>query len=112
MKNFLIFITLIVIAAGLWNDFTNGSLPRIDRIEENEKKAVKAESKSLPSAPYEEIEVKAGDTVLSILASLHGGQLPADLETAMADFQKLNNGVSPDNIRLGARYKFPLYEDE
>ncbi|OCA92537.1 LysM peptidoglycan-binding domain-containing protein [Pseudobacillus wudalianchiensis] len=109
MKNFLIFITLIVIAAGLWNDFTNGSLPRI---EESEKKAVKAESKSLPSAPYEEIEVKAGDTVLSILASLHGGQLPADLETAVSDFQKLNNGVSPDNIRLGERYKFPLYEDE
>ncbi|MEK4028798.1 LysM domain-containing protein [Pseudobacillus sp. FSL P4-0506] len=107
MRNFLLFIAFMIITAGIWNDFTNGSLPHI---EENPKKEANAESNYLPALPYEEREVKTGDTVLSILASLHNGKLPADIETAIADFQELNQGVSPDNIRIGEHYKFPLYQ--
>lgn len=111
MRNFLIFITFVLIAAGIWNDLTNGSLPHTAEIQKAETEA-KAESYDRASAgvPYKEIEVETGDTVLSILTSLHSGRLPANIETAIADFQKLNNGTSPDTIQPGERYKFPLYE--
>lgn len=109
MKNFLIFIAFIIIVAGLWNDLTNGSLPHAEK---QQRKEVKAESKDLPSVPYEEVRVEAGDTVLSVLAALHGGRLPANIETAVADFEELNKGISSDNIRPGEHYKFPLYEEE
>ncbi|GLY09971.1 hypothetical protein [Bacillus badius] len=107
MKNFLIFIACILVAAGLWNDLTNGSLPHI---EEPQQQKVKAERKELPALPYKEMKVEQGDTVLSILADLHRGKLPADIETAIIDFQELNQGISPDSIRTGEQYKFPLYE--
>ncbi|MFK2824376.1 hypothetical protein QYG89_01525 [Bacillus sp. B190/17] len=110
MKNFLLFIAVILIAAGLWNDLTNGSLPHSN---EEQQPKVKAEHTEVPppSLPYEEVEVETGDTVLSILAALHNGRLPADIETAISDFQDLNKGVSPDSIRRGESYKFPLYEE-
>ncbi|KAB7708759.1 hypothetical protein F9802_00995 [Bacillus aerolatus] len=110
MKNFLLFIVFILIAAGLWNDLSNGSLPHAGNSRQQEAKA-KSTELSAPALPYKEMEVGKGDTVLSILAALHGGRLPADIETAIADFQELNGGTAPDSIQIGENYKFPLYEE-
>ncbi|KKB33237.1 hypothetical protein [Bacillus thermotolerans] len=106
MKGFVWVLALLIIAAGLWHDLTNGSLPHAAG---NEGTKIENESPPVHSLPYKKVKVGKGDTVLSILTTLHDGKLPADIETAIADFQELNDGMAPDSIQVGTTYLFPLY---
>ncbi|WP_050615786.1 LysM peptidoglycan-binding domain-containing protein [Bacillus testis] len=82
-------------------DLTKGTLPR--------KSPSSVETKeTMASIPYIEVEVQPGDTLLSIMEDQEG-TLNKPIETIMADFEKLNSGVSPRELQIGKTYKFPAY---
>ncbi|NSL50312.1 LysM peptidoglycan-binding domain-containing protein [Calidifontibacillus erzurumensis] len=58
---------------------------------------------------YIEVEVKAGETVLSIVEKLQGGPLPVSISQLITDFQQLNPNTTPELIQVGKTYKFPVY---
>lgn len=59
--------------------------------------------------PYEEVLVKNGDTLLSIIENREGFPKQVDMKTIVEDFQLLNNGLKPDQIQPGKIYKIPIY---
>lgn len=59
--------------------------------------------------PYEEIVVKRGDTVLSIMER-QGGFPNVPMEQIVQDFIHLNDGLKPEEMIPGNVYKFPIYE--
>jgi hypothetical protein len=68
--------------------------------------------KSQPALPYINMKVKAGDTVLSIVEQSIKGPLPVPLDSVITDFKALNEGTRPEDIQIGKKYKFPLYNKE
>lgn len=94
----LVFIGLVIYSA--YFDLTIGTLPAA---------STPAAAQESPSVlPYKEIEVKPGDTLLSIIER-EEGSLPKSINTIILDFQELNNGHSPHELQIGKTYKFPIY---
>ncbi|WAA10405.1 hypothetical protein [Fervidibacillus albus] len=59
--------------------------------------------------PYQEMIVKRGDTVLSIME--RQGAFPnVSIEQIVQDFIRLNDGLTPEEMKPGNVYKFPVYE--
>ncbi|WP_100331578.1 LysM peptidoglycan-binding domain-containing protein [Bacillus xiapuensis] len=108
MKNFLFFLLVIVIAAGIWNDLTKGSLPHKETLAQRPEQANSTPDRAF-AQPYETLQMKRGDTVLSILEELHTQGLPVTIQRAVKDFQQLNGGVAPEDVQPGQTYKFPVY---
>ncbi|CAG9619324.1 hypothetical protein [Sutcliffiella rhizosphaerae] len=59
--------------------------------------------------PYLEVEVMAGDTVLTIAEKIANKPIPVSIQQLIEDFQTLNEGISPEKIQIGKIYKFPVY---
>ncbi|WP_088041744.1 hypothetical protein [Bacillus sp. EAC] len=72
-------------------------------------KSDKASKNSLPN--FEEIQVKAGDTVLGIIEELNP-DYNQPISQITKDFSKLNNGLSATKIQSGKSYKFPIYSSQ
>ncbi len=47
--------------------------------------------------------------MLSILEARQQGALPVAIEQVVKDFERLNNGVKPEQIQIGESYNFPIY---
>ena len=58
---------------------------------------------------YKTIEVKTGDTVLSITEAINKKKIPS-IEKVIDDFKQLNKNTPATKIQLGKSYKFPLYQ--
>jgi hypothetical protein len=58
---------------------------------------------------YIEVEVKAGDTVLTIAEKITNKPIPVSITQLIEDFQALNEGTTPEKIQIGKIYKFPVY---
>ena len=96
----LLFIVLIIYS--VYFDLTIGTLPAA---------STPATAQEAPSeSPYKEIEVKPGDTLLSIIER-EEGRLPKPINTIILDFQELNDGHSPHELQIGKTYKFPIYAE-
>lgn len=54
------------------------------------------------------IEVKTGDTVLSVTEAINKKKVPS-IEKVIDDFKQLNKNTSATKIQIGKSYKFPLY---
>lgn len=94
----LVFIGLVLYSA--YFDLTVGTLPEA---------STPVTAQEAPSElPYKEIEVKPGDTLLSIIER-EEGSLPKPIHTIIMDFQELNDGHSPHELQIGKTYKFPIY---
>ncbi|MCM3761465.1 hypothetical protein M3212_11790 [Alkalihalobacillus oceani] len=63
----------------------------------------------LAQAPYQEVIVEPGHTVLSIVEHLHEGPIPASIQEIVYDFKELNQGLEPEDMQIGKVYRFPLY---
>ncbi|WP_417899572.1 hypothetical protein ABN702_04480 [Bacillus haimaensis] len=67
------------------------------------------ETESDSNTTYIEVEVKAGDTVLTVAERIANKPIPVSITQLVEDFQILNEGMAPEKIQVGKIYKFPLY---
>ncbi|NLP50967.1 hypothetical protein [Bacillus sp. RO1] len=58
---------------------------------------------------YIEVEIKAGDTVLTVAEKIANKPIPVSITQLVEDFQNLNDGITPEKIQIGKTYKFPVY---
>lgn len=58
---------------------------------------------------YIEVEVKAGDTVLTIAERISNKPIPVSITQLVEDFEQINEGITPEKIQIGKIYKFPVY---
>lgn len=98
----------------IYYDLSNGTIPIA-----NEQQATpvmttpslteEPEMESDSNATYIEVEVKAGDTVLTVAERIANKPIPVSITQLVEDFQVLNEGMKPEKIQVGRTYKFPLY---
>ncbi|MFD2679975.1 hypothetical protein [Bacillus seohaeanensis] len=117
MKRLVIFISIIILLYSVYYDLSTGTLEMI-----TPKQSVTAASETVAEVdstpekqedtqiPYKVMEVKPGDTVLSMVEDLTDGTLPVTIEQVISDFETLNKKRSPHEIQIGQRYKIPLYK--
>lgn len=103
MKRFVLAILSVLIVYVIYYDFTKGTLPT-ESIERN----------SVPVAtttniPFFEVEVKPGETVLTIVEKKLDKPIPVSITRVISDFEQLNDGEKPEEIRIGYQYRFPDY---
>lgn len=105
-------LLLLVLGYVLYYDMTIGTLPLLhtySKVKETSAKASKNDQKeNISGAKYKIIEVKTGDTVLSITEEINKKKIPS-IEKVVTDFKKLNQSESPAKLQIGKKYKFPLY---
>ncbi|MBD3107637.1 hypothetical protein IEO70_04595 [Bacillus sp. AGMB 02131] len=100
MKKIFALLLVGLIIYSVYFDLTTGTLPAASV------PATAEEAK--PELPYNEIEVKPGDTLLSIIER-EEGSLPKPIDKIILDFQKLNDGQSPHEMQIEKTYKIPDY---
>lgn len=102
MKKMMSLFILGLIVYTIYTDLTAGALHKLTPL-------ASPTITSQEMIPYEAIEIKQGETVLTALEKLNG-TLPVSIETALQDFQQLNPGVDPMVIKADHVYKFPIYK--
>ncbi|MEI2665472.1 hypothetical protein [Rossellomorea sp. LJF3] len=122
MKRMAIFFGIIILLYSVYYDLNKGTLRLLY------KEATVASSEPLvngnqgeppqepvqrgegpSSLPYVEMEVKPGDTVLSLVEELLDGSIPVSIDQVISDFEELND-VPPAKIQIGKTYKIPNYQ--
>ncbi|RFU65722.1 LysM peptidoglycan-binding domain-containing protein [Peribacillus glennii] len=108
MKRLLLFLTACFFGFIVYFDLTTGTLPAmgivaVEKAKEYPRQTIKE------VLPYKQITVKPGDTLLTIVER-EEGSLQVAIETVVADFQKLNKGLRPQDMQIGETYKIPVYE--
>ena len=109
MKKIYVLIGVFVIAVSfyaIYFDLKHGTLP-VTSAQTMES----TQDKTIDGLKYFELEVHAGDTLLSIIEQ-NEGTFSKPIHTIVLDFQKLNNGISPYELQIGKTYKFPTYKEE
>jgi hypothetical protein len=100
-----LFLTLlsVLILYVIYHDFTKGTL----QIETNENNSVPVSTTS--NIPFFVVEVKPGETVLTIVEKNLDKQIPVSITRVISDFEQLNDGEKPEKILIGKQYRFPDY---
>jgi hypothetical protein len=122
MKRMFIFLGIIILLYSVYYDLNKGTLHLLTKnhstavtAQPQTVKMEKIESVSIPDASesrqtYIEMEIKPGDTVLSLVEDSMQGSLPVSIEQVVTDFEDLNN-TAAGKIQIGKTYKIPLYND-
>lgn len=103
MKRLIGIIVLMIGIYATYYDLTEGTLPK----NENEP----ASEATSTMIPFQEITVRPGDTVLSIIENLEGFPNEVSINKIVEDFILLN-GIAPQDIQAGKSYKIPLYSSD
>ncbi|MBN8190971.1 hypothetical protein JI667_02305 [Bacillus sp. NTK074B] len=123
MKRMAIFIGIIILLYSVYYDLNNGTLkllykeatvansaPRVNVNQTKPSTPVEGvRERDTSSLPYVEMEVKPGDTVLSLVEDLIDGSIPVSIDRVITDFEKLND-LPPAKIQIGKTYKIPNYQ--
>lgn len=109
MKKFAAFIATCILIYSVYYDLTVGVIPRGSA---ETAKLVDLNSIPVEQEPFTKIEIKPGDTVISIMEELQQGPLPVPISQIVSDFEDLNNGTKPEQIQIGKTYQFPLYHEQ
>jgi hypothetical protein len=111
MKRFVMIIVAGVILYAIYFDISYGTLPAAsDSTHVTRETASVTKAKAKTVLPYYEKKISSGDTVLSIVEDQLDDSIPVPISNVVADFEKLNNGISPAEIQPGKTYKFPKYQ--
>lgn len=111
MKKIAAVIAAIILIYSIYVDVTVGILPSSSAQSMTfEKEIDKKRIESVSVDPFILVEIKPGDTVLSILETIQQGPLPVPIAQIVTDFEDLNGGVKPEQIQTGKSYKFPDYQ--
>ena len=120
MKRLFGFLVLIFVLYIIYYDTNIGTLPTVSGHETQE--VVKADhtaeavetdsvtSNQEKTTPFQELEVSAGDTVLSLVEEISSDIPSLSISDIIVDFEKLNPGEKANSLHIGKRYKFPIYE--
>ncbi len=96
-------ILFLLILHTTYYDLTTGTLPQPNV----EPEAAEVIAPQQGSAPYVVYQIKAGDTVLSLVEEANGS-VPVSIEDIVHDFETLNQ-IPPTKIQIGKKYKIPTY---
>ncbi|EEK87723.1 hypothetical protein bcere0027_39700 [Bacillus cereus AH676] len=121
MKRLGIFLFVLVLGYIFYYDIKIGTLPMLssykkttaaqtikkENTDSQQNKANKTEKET--DVSYKTIEVKTGETVLSITEQINKKKIPS-IEKVIDDFKQLNKSTSATKIQIGKSYKFPLYQ--
>lgn len=111
MKRLLTVITFLLLIYIVYYDLKIGTLPTFPQEDVMEVVQQKAATLNTDEPiPYQNIQVKKGDTVLSIVERIHGETVDISIETIVSDFEQLNKSTKAHNILIGQTYKFPIYK--
>ncbi|MBW3114316.1 MULTISPECIES: hypothetical protein [Bacillaceae] len=121
MKRMAIFFGIIILLYSVYYDLNNGTLkllykeatvansaPRVN-VNQTEPSTPVDGDREPSSLPYVEMEVKPGDTVLSLVEDLLDASIPVSIDKVITDFEELND-VPPAKIQIGKTYKIPNYQ--
>ncbi|PFZ75950.1 hypothetical protein COL82_19470 [Bacillus toyonensis] len=117
MKRLGIFLFVLVLGYIFYYDIKIGTLPMLSSYKKTtaaqtikkEETATKQSKKEETDVTYKAIEVKTGETVLSITEQINKKKIPS-IEKVIDDFKQLNKSTSATKIQIGKTYKFPLYQ--
>jgi predicted Zn-dependent protease len=112
MKKFIGTIMFLLIVYVLYYDLSIGTLPTVvPKASETTNKVKSEEKKISPKKEmhFVEVTVKPGDTLLSLIENREG-KLTQSIPKIIDDFILLNNGLAPDQIQMGKKYKIPTYQ--
>ncbi|HDR7470136.1 MULTISPECIES: hypothetical protein [Bacillus cereus group] len=116
MKRLGIFLFVLVLGYIFYYDIKIGTLPMLSSYKKTtaaqtikkEETTTKQSKKEETDVTYKAIEVKTGETVLSITEQINKKKIPS-IEKVIDDFKQLNKSTSATKIQIGKTYKFPLY---
>ncbi|WP_336990874.1 hypothetical protein [Bacillus toyonensis] len=116
MKRLGIFLFVLVLGYIFYYDIKIGTLPMLSSYKTTAAQTIKKEEtttkqskKEETDVTYKAIEVKTGETVLSITEQINKKKIPS-IEKVIDDFKQLNKSTSATKIQIGKTYKFPLYQ--
>lgn len=117
MKRLGIFLFVLVLGYIFYYDIKIGTLPMLSSYKKTtaaqtikkEETTTKQSKKEETDVTYKAIEVKTGETVLSITEQINKKKIPS-IERVIDDFKQLNKSTSATKIQIGKTYKFPLYQ--
>ena len=117
MKRLGIFLFVLVLGYIFYYDIKIGTLPMLSSYKKTtaaqsikkEEATTKQDKDKETDTSYKVIEVKTGDTVLSITEAINKKKIPS-IEKVIDDFKQLNKNTSATKIQIGKSYKFPLYQ--
>ena len=117
MKRLGIFLFVLVLGYIFYYDIKIGTLPMLSSYKKTtaaqtikkEETTTKQSKKEETDVTYKAIEVKTGETVLSITEQINKKKIPS-IEKVIDDFKELNKSTSATKIQIGKSYKFPLYQ--
>src|SRR5690625_1737538 len=100
MKRILLYIIIILLILSLYNDFQKNS------VNVNNDFDVNPQPKGLI------VQVKPGDTILSIAEAINGSEKIHNIgvEKILDDFNTMNTSVNQNKLLSGKYYVFPIYE--
>lgn len=105
-------LLLLVLGYIFYYDITIGTLPLLHTYSKSKTTSAEVskndQKENISGAKYKIIEVKTGDTVLSITEEINKKKIPS-IEKVVTDFKGLNQNESPAKMQIGKKYKFPLY---
>ncbi|WP_400242421.1 LysM domain-containing protein [Niallia sp. JL1B1071] len=106
MKRFFITFAILVTIYVIYIDLNEGTLSSTQKKEPS----IEVQASPEDARLFFEQQVQSGDTVLSIVEEYSSGTLSVSIETVVNDFQKLNDGLKPEDIQIGKSYSFPIYK--
>ena len=117
MKRLGIFLFVLVLGYIFYYDIKIGTLPMLSSYKKTtaaqtikkEETTTKQSKKEETDVTYKAIEVKTGETVLSITEQINKKKIPS-IEKVIDDFKQLNKSTSATKIQIGKTYKFQLYQ--
>ncbi|MDF2556374.1 MAG: hypothetical protein K0R71_202 [Bacillales bacterium] len=101
MRRIFLFCFILISIYAVYHDVTKGSLPH-NNTPKNETKEV------FQDTSFYLQQVQPGDTVIGIIEK-NEETLPTSIEQIIIDFKSLNDGLSPEKIKIGLTYKFKRY---
>ncbi|WP_027407817.1 LysM peptidoglycan-binding domain-containing protein [Anoxybacteroides tepidamans] len=106
MKKLIVLLLFCLFIYIVYHDVTKGTLPTAAQ----PKHIYTEPTKTNKAINYQMVEVKAGDTLLSIVEREQGGALRVPIEQLIKDFETLNPSVKANALQIGKTYKFPVYK--
>ncbi|QTM99844.1 hypothetical protein ERJ70_11390 [Sediminibacillus dalangtanensis] len=120
LKKTVVTLFIILFIVSIFKDLTVGTLNGAQQRTEEQPANPSNSHKPSQKAPQQdqiayqviEVEVRPGDTVLSIIEEINRAEAVLAIDSIVTDFQKLNPGTDPQQIQPGETYLFPLYISE
>ncbi|SDD20043.1 hypothetical protein SAMN05421663_107233 [Terribacillus halophilus] len=110
-KRIGIFLFCCALFMSIWKDLTIGSPIPAAPAETKKEEQVTDEKQELTEEMFQPVllQVKQGDTLLSIANELNNNDLRVTMEQVIRDFEELNPGKDPYALDAGSAYYFPHY---